>query len=104
MRTLFPIAFAAFSFSASAALAQQGDAAYGEYLAQECAACHQVNDESYDIPPIFGLEEDLFVEILMDYRDGFRENDVMMSVAGSLDEEMMWSLAAYYGAITPSDD
>ena len=74
------------------------DLELGEYLAQECASCHQSQSQDGGIPPIHSLDEAEFLEALMDYRDGFRENHAMEMVARSLSEEDMAALAAWFAA------
>ncbi|MEL6767535.1 MAG: c-type cytochrome [Pseudomonadota bacterium] len=73
-----------------------GDPAYGEYLASECVTCHQL-DGSYDgIPPISGWPRPDFIRALLAYKAGLRDNPVMASVAGSLADDEMAALAAYF--------
>lgn len=75
---------------------QAGDPEYGAYLAQECSSCHQKNGEKVEIPKIGGLPVDYFIQALLWYKDGTRENVTMQAVARSLDDEQIAALAAYF--------
>ncbi len=77
-------------------LAIKGDAAYGEYLAGECTACHSSGG---DIPRISGMDPDTIVVELHAYRAGAREHQVMQLVTGRLGDEEIAALAAYFGAL-----
>jgi cytochrome c len=72
---------------------------YGRHLAQECTSCHRIDGVDNGIPSITGWDTEQFVATLRFYRTGARSNPVMVSVAGSLDEEQMQALAAYYGSL-----
>lgn len=79
--------------------ADAGDAAYGEYLASECATCHRQDGAWTNIPDITGWPEEAFVEVLMSYKTKERENPVMQTIAAALGEEEMRALAAYYKSL-----
>ena len=83
--------FLATGASASSA----GDLAYGEYLAGECVACHQIGAEG-GIPPINALPAAYFIEALKEYKDGTRDHDLMRMVSRSLGEKEIEALAAYF--------
>ena len=76
-----------------------GDIAYGEYLASECVTCHV---PSNDIPPIKGIDKAHFIEAMNSYKTGERSNEVMQSVAKSLGEEEIESLAEYLYSLDPA--
>jgi cytochrome c len=85
---------------AQADLADQiakADLGYGEYLAGECAACHQTSGKG--IPQINGIEAKTFVTIVKAYRSKERDNKVMQMMAGRLDDEQIISLAAYFSSL-----
>lgn len=73
--------------------------AYGRHLSSECSACHRLDSVDNGIPSITGLSVEEFVATLRFYKDGERQNPVMVSVARSLDEEQMKALAHYYGSL-----
>jgi cytochrome c553 len=75
--------------------------AYGKHLAQECTTCHRADSRSANIPPIVGLEPDYFITTLKFYKSGARDNPVMKSVAGPLNEEQIEALAAYLATQKP---
>ena len=73
--------------------------AYGRHLAGECTSCHRPDGAPSAIPSILGKTQDEFIALLTAYRDGRKTNQVMISVAKSLDDEQMASLAAYFGSL-----
>lgn len=81
------------------ALAVQGDPAYGEYLAQECLTCHQASGADKGIPSITGWPPEVFISVLVAYKFGERQHQVMQMVAGSLGEEEIAALAVYIGGL-----
>ncbi|WP_099864134.1 c-type cytochrome [Pararhizobium haloflavum] len=80
-------------------LAVDANAAYGEYLSSQCTACHGRSESQ--IPVIRGLPAEYFVEALHEYQTGKRDNDVMKSQVGSLSEEEIAALAAYFANQEP---
>lgn len=88
--------------SASGPSAPAGDPAYGEYLASQCVTCHRrpgATDGS--IPPIAGLPQPAFVDALLEYKDGRRDNQVMRNVTSALGIDEIAALAAYFGSLSP---
>jgi len=84
--------------------ASAGDAAYGEYLSGECVACHQKSGADDGIPSIVGWDEISFVAVMLSYKQGGRENEVMQTVAKSLDQEQIEALAAYFATLEEPQD
>lgn len=78
-----------------------GDPAYGEYLSAECVACHQKSGRDQGIPSIVGWDEISLVAVMLSYKQGGRENEVMRNVARSLDTEQIEALAAYFATVRP---
>lgn len=92
---------AAFGLSlyAATAAAAEGDVEYGAYLAGECTTCHKPDVEAVGIPPIIGWHEETFVAIMLNYKDGIREHQVMNTIAARLGPEEVAALAAYFATI-----
>ena len=80
-----------------------GDVEYGEYLAQQCLACHQLHEAPAGIPSIGGLPADYFAEAMDEYKLAIRENITMRNIALSLGDEEIEALAAYYELQVASD-
>jgi cytochrome c len=79
-----------------------GDVAYGEYLSTECVTCHRpTGATSGGIPPIVGLSPSAFVDALLAYKDGQRDNQVMRNVTSVLGAEEIAALAAYFATLSP---
>jgi cytochrome c553 len=91
--------FSALGLVASAALGDAKMLALGKHLSQECTACHKLDGSSKTIPPLAGLETDYFEQTMGFYRDGARDNAVMISVAKSLSAEETKALALYFGSL-----
>ena len=91
-----------FAIMTSGALA--GDPAYGEYLSGECVACHQKSGADDGIPSIVGWDEISFVAVMLSYKQGGRDNEVMQNVAKSLDQEQIEALAAYFATFKEPED
>lgn len=79
-----------------------GDRALGEYLAAECATCHQASGRQQgSIPAIVGHPAEQFVALMGAYKDRQRDNQVMQTIAGRLSREEIEALAAYYESLKP---
>ena len=79
--------------------------AYGEHLAQECVSCHRTDGgPDPGIRSIIGWDNAIFVNTMKAYRNeeyAERRNQVMVSVARSLNDEELDALAVYFGALKP---
>ena len=90
---------AAVSGSAFAA----GDAAAGKNKSSMCAGCHgipgyrSVYPDTYQVPKLGGQHADYMVAALKAYKAGERKHATMRAIAGSLNDQDMADLAAYYG-------
>ena len=84
---------------APAVLALEGDVEYGEYLSGTCATCHQLDGTDQGLPPITGWPEAAFVTVMHSYKNKHRENPVMQQLAGSLADEEIAALAAYFAGV-----
>jgi cytochrome c len=77
-----------------------GDLALGEYLSTECVTCHRVAGPPVGgIPAIRGWSADQFVAVMSAYKTRQRENIVMQSIAGRLNQDDIEALAAYFGSL-----
>ncbi len=80
-----------------------GDRALGEYLSSECTTCHQMSGRpAGGIPAIVGWPEDQFIALMDAYRDKVRENQIMQTIAGRLNNEETAALATYFGSLKPA--
>ena len=73
--------------------------ALGRHLAQECTTCHRIDGTDNGIPSIVGQDPAHFTETIGFYKSGARTNQVMVSVAQSLDDQQVAALAAYYASL-----
>ncbi|WP_291853347.1 hypothetical protein [Bradyrhizobium sp.] len=80
-----------------------GDRELGQHLSSECVTCHRSSGPSAGgVPRIFGWPEDQFVAVMLAYRRAERDNPVMRTIAGRLNEEEIAALAAYFGGLPAS--
>ena len=104
----FPAALVAVGFGllalAPAAYAQKivGNAAAGKEKTFMCMGCHGIEGyrtaypEVYPVPKIGGQQAAYIVNALNEYKSGARWHPSMRAVAGSLSEQDMADLAAYF--------
>lgn len=80
----------------------KGNADHGEKLNDQCVGCHGIKGyhanfpEVYHVPMLFGQNEKYLVSALMAYKKGERKHPTMRGVAGTLNDQDMADLAAYY--------
>jgi len=88
--------------TASGAAFGAGDAAAGKNKNSMCAGCHgipgyrTVYPEVYPVPKLGGQHAQYIVDALKAYKSGERKFPTMQAIAGSLSEQDMEDLAAYY--------
>ena len=75
-----------------------GDKEYGQHLAGECVTCHKANSDKA-IPSINGYDKEVFVTVMLAYKNKEMENAVMQMIAGRLDNEQIASLALYFNSL-----
>src|SRR6266700_3751824 len=77
-----------------------GDAAAGKAKAAACAGCHGANGEGKaPNPALAGKPEDQFIQAMKDYKSGKRNNPVMKTFAGPLNDQDLANLAAYFASL-----
>lgn len=102
MRLLSLIMAGALFALASAPVAAQGDPGAGKQKNAMCAGCHGIAGfrtaypEVYSVPKLGGQSEVYLVNALKAYKAGDRSHPSMVAIAGSLSEQDMADLAAYY--------
>jgi cytochrome c553 len=70
----------------------------GAQLAATCAACHRLDGHQRGIPPIVGHSEEQFVAVMRAFKLGERSGPIMRTMAGSLSDEEIATLARYFAA------
>ncbi len=79
-----------------------GDPAQGKMKNSMCAGCHGIADwrtaypEVYSVPKLGGQHAAYIVKALHAYKSGARRHPTMNAIAGSLTDQDMADLAAYY--------
>lgn len=82
--------------------AQEGNAEAGKLKRQMCEGCHGIAGYRtaypvvFSVPKLGGQDASYIVKALQDYRGGLRRHPSMDAVAGSLSDQDMADLAAYY--------
>lgn len=68
-----------------------------------CSQCHGVKNPSADapFPPLAGRDEEYLKTALKQYRDKTRQSDIMNAIAGSLSDDDIANVAAYYARLKP---
>lgn len=90
--------------AAGTAQAADGNAEAGKKKTQMCAGCHGIAGfrtafpEVYSVPKLGGQSPNYIVAALKAYQSGDRNHPSMRAIAGSLTEQDMADLAAYYAA------
>lgn len=87
---------------AAAQDAKPGDQKAGSMKAAMCIGCHNIVGyqgsfpEVYKVPKIAGQNAEYIVAALTEYRKGERKHPSMRAIAGSLSDQDMADLAAYF--------
>ncbi len=88
--------------AAAPAAAKVGDAKAGEQKTAMCTGCHNIMGyqatfpEVHKVPKISGQNARYIVNALTEYKKGERKHPTMRDIAGSLSEQDMLDLAAFY--------
>jgi cytochrome c553 len=88
------------------AAAPAGNAERGAKLAYTCYGCHGIVDyrnayPTYHVPKIGGQHEGYIVAALTEYRNGARPHPTMVSQAGSMTDQDIRDIAAYFATREP---
>lgn len=107
MATLFTIVVLGFLLSTPARAA--GDAEAGELLAFTCMGCHGIAGyrnayPSYRVPKLGGQRQEYIVDALIAYRAGSRPHPTMQAQGGSLSDQDIADIAAWFQGAAPADD
>ncbi len=94
---------AAALLGAQGAVQAAGDAEAGKAKAGICAGCH--GPKGISMVPIYpnlaGQKEQYLSDSIKAYRDGGRDNAIMKPMVGTLSDEDIANLAAYYASLPP---
>jgi len=68
-----------------------------------CSQCHGIKNPSADapFPPLAGRDFAYLKSALEQYRDKTRKSDIMNAIAGSLTDNDISNVAAYYSGLKP---
>ena len=97
---------AATLLAASAAVHAEGSVEAGQQKAEMCIGCHGIPGyqnsfpEVHKVPKISGQSDKFIVSALAAYKKGDRKHPTMRGIAGSLSEQDMADLAAFYASHT----
>lgn len=86
----------------------KGSAKAGESKVWICVGCHAIPDyradwpQVYRVPKLGGQSAEYIVASLKAYKSGERKHPTMRGIAGSLNDQDMADIAAYYAAQTAS--
>jgi cytochrome c553 len=68
-----------------------------------CSQCHGIRMPSADapFPPLAGRDQEYLKTALKQYRDKTRKSDIMNAIAGSLSDDDINNITAYYAKLKP---
>ena len=95
---------AATLFAAAASAHAQGDVEAGKKKAEMCIGCHGIPGyqnsfpEIHKVPKISGQSDKYIVSALTAYKKGERKHPTMRGIAGSLTDQDMADLGAFYAS------
>lgn len=72
--------------------------AFGQYLSYDCLGCHRMEGAANGAPSLDGRPREQILELLGTFRSGKRRHAIMTIVAGSLAEDEVQALAAYFSS------
>lgn len=77
-----------------------GDIEAGRVKSTKCAICHGIDGEGNGAPKscIKGMDEEVFIKHVKDFRSGIRKNVMMQRFTKNLTDEDIENLAAYFGS------
>jgi cytochrome c553 len=86
---------------ASAPLLASGDPANGKTKAATCVACHGADGNAVDpqYPRLAGQYYEYIQQALHEYKDGRRNNPIMKGFAGTLSDQDIEDLSAYFSSM-----
>lgn len=96
------LAAATLGVAGTQAWAGEGNAEAGKKKTQMCAGCHGIDGfrtafpDVYMVPKIGGQSASYIVSALKAYKTGDRKHPSMRGIAGSLSDQDMADLAAFY--------
>lgn len=91
---------AALLLSMLGSVVHAGDAAAGKAKAGTCAGCHGATGISGtpNNPNLAGQHEQYLIQSMNDYKSGKRDHAAMKAMVGTLSDEDIANLAAYYAS------
>jgi len=102
---LMAVVLAAAAFTIGGTAQADGNANTGKKKTQMCAGCHGIEGfrtaypEVYKVPKLGGQSANYIVAALKAYKAGDRSHPSMRAIAGSLSDQDMADLAAYYASV-----
>ena len=81
-----------------------GDPAAGKAKSDTCLGCHGVSSytnvyPTYHVPKLVGQHPDYIIAALKAYKSGERNHETMEAQAGSLSDQDMADIAAYFASL-----
>lgn len=104
MKKLLSVGLSVLLASVSGLAMAAGDATAGEAKTTVCAACHNVDGNATVAinPRLAGQHESYLAKQIHDFTSGTRVDAVMMSMVGTLSDQDIQDVAAYYSAQQPA--
>jgi cytochrome c553 len=105
MRIAMVMVVGAFMAAGGGVQAADGNAEAGKKKTQMCAGCHGIEGfrtaypDVFTVPKLGGQSPAYIVSALKAYKSGDRSHPSMRAIAGSLSDQDMADLAAYYASL-----
>lgn len=89
------------ALACSAAAAASGNLEAGKQKSTPCQACHGADGNATDpqYPRLAGQYRDYLEQALKEYKSGKRKNAIMAGFAGSLSDQDVLDVAAYFSSL-----
>lgn len=73
----------------------------GQVLGDNCSACHGTHGAVFNeiMPPLAGMDREIFVKLMLDFKYGVRPTIVMNDVAKAYTEEEIQRMADYFASL-----
>ena len=99
-RTLLTAVAVVASLGLVGAAEAAGDAAAGKAKSATCVPCHGADGKGVaPNPALAGKSDAQLLQAMQDYKSGKRNNAVMKGIVGSLSDQDMANLAAYFASL-----
>ncbi len=96
------VALSLFAAISTGALAQDGGARDGQYLAATCAACHGTRGQSTGVMPVLaGMDKAAMIAAMQAFKHGLRPGTIMPQLAKGYSDLQIADVAEFFSRQKP---